>query len=66
VRNEPWWRRWIKATGRLQSYPIQKLLAALRVLGYGELYDRPDENCRMWPSTMAEATRRLNNFIVDK
>jgi len=66
VRNEPWWRRSINATGRLQSYPIQKLLAALRVLGSWEPYDRPDEYCRLSPSTIAEATRRLTKLTVDK
>jgi len=66
VRNESWWRRSINATGRLQSFPIQKLLAALRVLGYREPYDRPDEYCRLSPSTIAEATRRLTNLIAEK
>jgi len=65
VRNEPWWRRSIYTTGRLQSYPMQKLLAALRVFRYGNPYDHPDEYCRLSPSTIAEATRRLTNFIFD-
>ena len=66
VRKEPWWRRSINATGRPQSYPIQKLLATARVLGYGEPYDRHDEYCRLSQSTIAEATRHLTNVIVDK
>jgi len=66
VRNEPWWRRSINATGRLQSYPIQNLLAALRVLGNGEPYDCPDEYYLLSPSTIAEATRRLTHLIGDK
>jgi len=66
VCNELWWRRSINATGRLQSYLIQKLLAALRVLGYGEPYDRPEYYCRLSPSNISEATRRLTNFIVDQ
>jgi len=36
------------------------------VLGYGEPYDRPDEYCRLSRSTIAEATRRLTEFIVNK
>jgi len=43
VRDEPWWSRSVNATGRQQSHPIQNLVAALRVLGYGKSYDRPDE-----------------------
>jgi len=66
VRDEPWWRRSANATGRLQSHPLQKLVAALRVLGYGEPYDCPDEYCRLSRSTIAEATRRLTEFIVNK
>jgi len=52
VCNEPWWKRSVNATGRLQSHPIQKLVAALRVLGYGEAYDRPYEYCRLSRSTI--------------
>jgi len=66
VHDEPWWRRSVNATGRLQSHPIQKLVAALRVLGYGESYDRADEYCRLSRSTIAEATRRLTRLVVDK
>jgi len=65
-RNEPWWRRSTNATGHLQSHPLQKLVAALRVLGYGEPYDHHDEYCRVSRSTIAEATRRLTKFIVNK
>jgi len=66
VHDEPWWRRSVNATGRLQSHPIQKLVAALRVLGYGESCDRADDNCRLSRSTIAEATRRLTRLVVDK
>jgi len=66
VNDEPWWRRSVNATGPLQSHPIQKLVAALRVLGYEESYDRADENCRLLRSTIAEATRRLTRLVVDK
>jgi len=34
--------------------------------GFGEPYDRPDDYCRLSPSTIAEATRHLTNLIVDK
>jgi len=44
---------------------MQKLLAALRVFRYGNPYDYPDEYCRLSPSTIAEATRRLTNLIFD-
>jgi len=66
VHDEPWWRRSVNATGRLLSHPIQKMVAALRVLGYGESYDRADEYCWLSHSTIAEATRRLTRLVVDK
>jgi len=40
---EPMWRRTVNATGRPQAHAIQKVSAALRVLGYGEPFDRADE-----------------------
>eukprot|EP00170_Pyropia_yezoensis_P006250 contig_25410_g6269 len=43
MKGEPFWARRINATGRPQAYPLQKLVAALRVLAYGESYDRSDE-----------------------
>jgi len=66
VHDEPWWRRSVNATGRLQSHSIQKLAAGLRVLGYGEFYDRAGEYCRLSRLTIAEATRRLTRLVVDK
>jgi len=66
VFDEPWWKRFVSGTGRSQSLPIQTLVAALRVLGYGEAYDGPDEYCRWSRSTIFEATRRLTDLIVEK
>eukprot|EP00170_Pyropia_yezoensis_P007080 contig_28879_g7102 len=43
IKDEPFWARRINATGRPQAYPLQKLVAAFRVLAYGESYDRSDE-----------------------
>jgi len=64
--DKPWWRRSVSATGRLQSHPIQKLVAALHVLGFEESYDRADEYCRLSRSTIAKAPRRLTRLVVDK
>lgn len=38
VKNEPWWEQRPNATGRLQLYPLVKLVAALRVLAYGGIF----------------------------
>jgi len=66
MRDEPWWWRSANATGRLQPHPLQKFVSALRVLGYGEPYNRADEYFRLSRSTIAEATRRLTDFIRHK
>jgi len=63
---EPMWRRTVNATGRPQAHAIQKLSAALRVLGYEEPFDHADEYCRLSRSTIDMYTRRLTHFIIDK
>jgi len=66
ICNEPIWRRTVNATGRPQAHAIQKVAAALRVLGYGEPFDRADDYCRLSRSTIDMYTRRLTHFIIDK
>lgn len=66
IKDEPFWARRINATGRPQAYPLQKLVAAFRVLAYGESYDRSDEYVRLSRSTVAVATTKLVDFIVHK
>ena len=66
ICNEPQWRRTVNATGFPQAHAIQKVSAALRVLGYGEPFDRADEYCRLSRSTIDLYTRRLTHFIIDK
>lgn len=64
IKDEPFWSRRINATGQPQAYPLQKLVAAFRVLAYGETYDRSDEYTRLSRSTVAVATTKLVDFIV--
>jgi len=67
VCDEPWCKLSFNATGSLQSHPIQKLVAVLRVLSYGEAYGRQDEYSRLSRSTSpVEATRPLTDLIVEK
>eukprot|EP00168_Porphyra_purpurea_P017358 TRINITY_DN5974_c0_g1_i4.p3 TRINITY_DN5974_c0_g1~~TRINITY_DN5974_c0_g1_i4.p3 ORF type:complete len:207 (-),score=25.58 TRINITY_DN5974_c0_g1_i4:962-1582(-) len=66
IHDQPYRRSSINATGRPQAHAIQKVSGALRVLGYGEPFDLPDEYCRLSRSTIDEATRRLMEFIVTK
>lgn len=65
IKDEPGWQQTINATGRPQSHPLQKLVAAFRVLAYGEAYDRTDEYVRLSRSTIEKATKSFIDFIVD-
>jgi len=64
LRDRPWWRQQVNATGRPQAYPLQKVFAAIRVLGYGEAYDRGDEYVRLSRSTIAVAVHKFVRFII--
>jgi len=66
IRDRPFWRQSINATGRPQAHALQKLVAAFRVLAYGESYDRADEYVRLSKSTMKVATKKLIDFIVEE
>ena len=66
IYNQPYWRRTVNATGHPQSHAIQKVAAALRVLAYGEPFDRSDEYCCLSRSTIGEAAQRLTEFIINK
>jgi len=43
VKDEPLFQQWINANGRLQAHPLQKVVAAFRVIAYGEAADRAVE-----------------------
>jgi len=45
---------------------VQKVVAAFRVIAYGEAPDRTDEYVRMSASTIAMSVRELMRFIVDE
>lgn len=66
LQDKPWWKQAVNATGRLQSHPLQKLVAAFRVLGYGEAADRADEYCRISSTTIDLAVKKLIEFIGDE
>jgi len=66
IYDQPFWRRTVSATGRPEAHAIQKVAAPLRVLGYGESFDRADEYCCLSRSSMDDATRRLTEFVIDK
>lgn len=50
--------------GRPQAHALQKVVAAFRVLAYGESYERADEYARLSRLTIAAATTKLVDFIV--
>lgn len=64
VRDQPSFRQSVNATGRMQAHPMQKVVAAFRVMAYGEAYDRADEYVRLSRSTISAATKKLMSFIV--
>lgn len=43
IKDEQLWQKRPNATGQLQVHPLIKLLAAVRVLSYGDRQDRMDE-----------------------
>jgi len=64
VKDQPFFQQRINATGRLQAHPLQKVVAAFRVIAYGEAADREDEYVRLSRSTVTQATKLLLEFIV--
>jgi len=66
VKVRPFFAQRINATGRLQAHPLQKVVAAFRVIAYGEAPDRTDEYVRLSASTFAMSVRELMRFIVDE
>jgi len=66
VKDRPFFEQRINATGRLQAHPLQKVVAAFRVIAYGEAPDRTDEDVRLSASTIAMSVRELMRFIVDE
>ena len=56
----------MNATGKPQAHPLQKLVAAFRVLAYGESYHRADEYVRLSRSTIARAVKLFTEFVVDE
>lgn len=63
IKSQPSFRQTINATGRRQAHPLQKVVAAFRVMAYGESYDRADEYVRLSRSTVSHCTKKLSEFI---
>lgn len=51
IKHESWWGHRTNATGRRKAHPLQKLVAAFRVLAYVESMDRADEYVRFSRTT---------------
>lgn len=66
IKDRPWWRQSVNATGHLQSHPLQKLVSAFRVLAYGEATDRSDEYVRLFSSTVEIAVKKLVEYLVSE
>ena len=66
VKGRPFFAQRIIAPGRPQAHPLQKVVAAFRVIAYGETPDRTDEYVRLSASTIAMSVRELLRFIVDE
>jgi len=64
VKDEPFFQQRINATGKLQAHPPQKVVAAFRVIAYGEAADRADEYVRLSRTVIAKSIKLLMEFIV--
>jgi len=64
VKNEHFFYQRINATGNLQAHPLQKVVAASRVIAYGAAVDRADEYVRLSRTVIAKSTKLLMEFIV--
>jgi len=66
VKDTPSFRRRINATGRPQAHPLQKVVAAFRVLAYREAADHADEYVRSSRSTILLSIKFLMVCIVSE
>jgi len=66
VKDRPFFAQRINATGRLQAHPLQKVVAAFRVIACAEAPDGTDEYVRLSASTIAMSVRELMRFIVNE
>ena len=66
VKNPPFFWRCINATGCPQAHLVQKVVAAFRMLMYGEAADRADEYVRLSRSTILFSVKCLVACIVSK
>jgi len=64
VKDEPFFQQRINATGKLKAHPLQKVVAAFRVITYGEAADRAGEYVRLSRTVIATSTKLLMEFIV--
>jgi len=60
IRNRPFWRQSINATGRPQAHILRMLVAAICVLACRESYDRADEYVRLSRSTIEVGTQEAD------
>jgi len=66
VKEEPFFQWRINATCKLQAHPLQKVVAAFRVIAYGKAADRADEYVRLSRTTIATSNKLLMDFIVKR
>jgi len=64
VKDKPFCKQQISATGNLQAHPLQKVVASFRVIACGETADRHDEYVRLSRTVIAKSNKLLMGFIV--
>ena len=64
VKYEPFFQQRNSATGKLQAHPLQKVVAAFRVIAYGEAADQADEYVRLSRTVISKSTKLLMEFMV--
>jgi len=66
LKGRPFFVQRIQATGRPQAHPLPTVVAAFRVIAYGEAPDRSDDYVRLSASTIAMSVRGLLHLNVDE
>lgn len=66
VKEEPGYQQSVNATGQAQAHPLEKVVAAFRVIANGEAYDRADKYMRPSRSTIATYTKKLIDIKVER
>jgi len=66
VKDKPFFQQRIKATGKVQAHPLQKVVAAFCVIAYGEAACRAEEYVSLSRTVIAKSTKLLMEFVFKR